>query len=109
MQPDLSWWKSGQCLFVGDVKYKRLEAGRIKHPDLYQLVSYAIAADLPRALLVYASGEGAPGVHEIVHVGKELTITTLDLEGAPDEILGQVGQLAERISDVKGEARDRAA
>ena len=109
VQPDLSWWKSGQCLFVGDVKYKRLEAGRIKHPDLYQLVSYAIAADLPRALLVYASGEGAPGVHEIVHVGKELTITTLDLEGAPDEILGQVGQLAERISDVKGEARDRAA
>ena len=51
VRPDLSWWQSGQCLFVGDVKYKRLEAGGIKHPDLYQLLSYAIAADLPRALL----------------------------------------------------------
>ena len=109
VQPDLSWWKSGQCLFVGDVKYKRLEAGRIKHADLYQLLSYAIAADLPRALLVYASGQGDSGVHEIVHVGKELTVTTLDLEGAPDELLGQVGQLAERISGMKSEARDQAA
>ena len=109
VRPDLSWWESGQCLFVGDVKYKRLDAGEIKHADLYQLLSYAIAADLPRALLVYASGQGDSGVHEIVHVGKELTISTLDLEGAPDEILGQVGQLAERIKGMKCESRDRAA
>ena len=109
VRPDLSWWQSGQCLFVGDVKYKRLEAGGIKHPDLYQLLSYAIAADLPRALLVYASGEGDPGVHEIVHVEKELSIRTLDLTGSPDEILEQVGRLAERIKRMKSQARDRAA
>ena len=109
VRPDLSWWESGQCLFVGDVKYKRLDAGEIKHADLYQLLSYAIAADLPRALLVYASGQGDSGVHEIDHVGEELTISTLDLKRAPDEILGQVGQLAERISGMKSEARDQAA
>ena len=109
MQPDLSWWKSGQCLFVGDVKYKRLEAGGIKHADLYQLLSYTIAANLPRGLLIYAAGETEQGVHEIIHVGKELSIVTLDLEGAPDELLGQVGQLAERISGMKSEARDQAA
>ncbi len=109
VRPDLSWWESGQCLFVGDVKYKRLDAGEIKHADLYQLLSYAIAAHLPRGLLIYAAGESERGVHEIVHIGKELSITTLNLERAPDEILGQVGQLAERISGMKSEARDQAA
>ena len=109
VRPDLSWWEAGQYLFVGDVKYKRLQASGIKHADLYQLLSYTIAADLPRGLLIYAAEERERGVHEIVHVGKELTITTLDLEGAPDDILGQVGQLAERISGMKSEAQDRAA
>ena len=58
---------------------------------------------------MYASGQGDSGVHEIDHVGEELTISTLDLKRAPDEILGQVGQLAERISGMKSEARDQAA
>ena len=109
VRPDLSWWELGQCRFVGDVKYKRLDAGGIKHADLYQLLSYAIAADLPHALLVYASGESDPGVHEIIHVGKKLSILTLDLTGSPDEILDQVGQLAERIKSMKSQASDRAA
>ncbi|MCY4109973.1 MAG: hypothetical protein OXG11_13220 [Chloroflexi bacterium] len=109
VRPDLSWWEAGRYRFVGDVKYKRLDAGEIKHADLYQLLSYAIAADLPRALLIYASEKRERSEHEIVHVGKELTITTLDLEGTPDEILGQIGRLAEQIKDIKSEARDRAA
>ena len=109
VRPDLSWWESGQCLFVGDVKYKRLDPGEIKHADLYQLLSYAIATNLPRGLLIYAAGESERGVHEIVHIGKELSITTLNLEGTPDDILGQVSQLAERIKGMKSESRDRAA
>ena len=109
VRPDLSWWEAGQYLFVGDVKYKRLQASGIKHADLYQLLSYTIAADLPRGLLIYAAEERERGVHEIVHVGKELTITTLDLEGSPDEILGQVSRLAEQINGMKSQERGRAA
>ena len=109
VQPDLSWWESGQYRFVGDVKYKWLAPGGIKHADIYQLLSYTIAADLPGGLLIYAAEERERGVHEIVQVGKELTITTLDLEGTPDEILGQIGWLAERIKRMKSEARNRAA
>ena len=109
VRPDLSWWESGRYRFVGDVKYKWLAPGGIKHADIYQLLSYTIAADLPGGLLIYAAGERDPGAHEIVHVGKELTITVLDLEGTPDEILGQVGWLAEQIKSMKSEARDRAA
>ncbi len=109
LQPDLSWWELGQCRFVGDVKYKRIDVGGIPNADLYQLLSYAIAADLPQGLLVYASGQRDPGAHEIVHVGKELSIVTLDLTGSPEEILGDVGRLAERINRMKSHAQDRAA
>ena len=27
LEPDLSWWRGGTCVFVGDVKYKRIEDG----------------------------------------------------------------------------------
>ena len=109
VRPDLSWWESGRYRFVGDVKYKWLAPGGIKHADIYQLLSYTIAADLPQGLLIYAAGEREQGVHEIVHVEKELAITTLDLEGTPDEILEQIGWLAERIKSMKSKARNRAA
>ena len=50
LRPDLSWWTRGRCEFVGDVKYKRTVAGKVLHPDLYQLLAYTIATDLPGAL-----------------------------------------------------------
>ncbi|MCY3800116.1 MAG: hypothetical protein OXG46_00895 [Chloroflexi bacterium] len=109
VRPDLSWWEASRYRFVGDVKYKRLDAGEIKHADLYQLLSYTIAADLPQGLLIYAAGERDPGAHEIVHVGKRLSIETLELAGTPDEILGQIGRLAARIRRMKSRERDRAA
>jgi 5-methylcytosine-specific restriction enzyme subunit McrC len=109
MRPDISWWEAGQCRFVGDVKYKRLEAGGIQHADVYQLVSYTIAADLPQGLLVYAAGEREPGVHEIVHVGKMLTIITMDLAGVPEDILQEVGRTAELIRAMRRGQAHRAA
>ena len=109
LRPDISWWELGRCRFVGDVKYKRVEASRIPNADLYQLLSYTIAADLPRGLLVYASGERDPGVHQIVHVGKELTVMTLNLAGSREAILGQIRELAEKVKDMKSEAPYRAA
>ncbi|MHB0960427.1 MAG: 5-methylcytosine restriction system specificity protein McrC [Pirellulaceae bacterium] len=60
LEPDLSWWQANRCCFVGDVKYKRVNAPGIKHPDLYQLLAYTVATDLPNGLLVYAAGEGEP-------------------------------------------------
>jgi 5-methylcytosine-specific restriction enzyme subunit McrC len=85
---------------VGDVKYKRVNAAGIKHPDLYQLLAYTIAADLPCGLLVYAAGEGEPITHEVVEVEKRLEVVTLDLSGGPDEILEQVRVVADRIHEI---------
>ncbi len=104
LRPDISWWELGQCLFVGDVKYKTLDAGKIKHADLYQLLAYTIAAGLSLGLLVYAAGERDPGTYEIVHIGKVLTIVTLDVAGSPDKILDQIDQLAERIRTMRNDS-----
>ena len=57
LKPDLSWWDAGRCVFVGDVKYKRVQVAEIEHPDIYQLLAYSIATNLPGGMLIYAAGE----------------------------------------------------
>lgn len=97
LEPDLSWWDGACCLFVGDVKYKRIRLNGVRHPDLYQLLAYTIAAELDDGLLIYAAGEGEPVVHEVVDLGKRLEVVTLDLTREPEAILRQVQALAERL------------
>jgi 5-methylcytosine-specific restriction enzyme subunit McrC len=109
MKPDLSWCEGTACTFVGDVKYKRVNVAGVEHPDLYQLLAYATAADLPGGLLIYAAGEGEPVTHEVIHVGKELEVTTLDLRGPPDAILRQVRTLAGWIKTLRDSALAKRA
>ncbi len=54
LKPDLSWWESGRCVFVGDAKYKRVRDGSVPNADPYQALAYATALDLPGALLASA-------------------------------------------------------
>ncbi len=97
LKPDISWWAGSRCRFIGDIKYKRVNVAGILHPDLYQLLAYTIAADLPGGLLIYAADEDDPVVHEIVSIGKRLEIVTLDLAGTPDDVLTQVSDVAARV------------
>src|SRR5262249_23108850 len=71
LEPDLSLWVSGRCVFVGDVKYKR-DFGGARNDDLYQLLAYATALGLPDATLVYAEGPASAARHD-VH-GTDITI-----------------------------------
>ena len=102
MKPDLSWWPSGtagngsQPIFVGDAKYKKLEAPGFEHADIYQMLAYCAAADLPSGLLVYA-GEGESSAHKIKHAGKTIEVASLDLAGTPEEILAEIRRLAGHI------------
>lgn len=41
---------------MGDAKYKEVGPAGVEHADLYQLLSYAVASDLPGGLLVYGAG-----------------------------------------------------
>jgi 5-methylcytosine-specific restriction enzyme subunit McrC len=97
LEPDLSWWEGGRCTFVGDVKYKRVKVAGVRHPDLYQLLAYVTATDLPAGLLIYAAGEGDPVMHRVMQIGKELHVVALQLAGQPDEILEEVRQVGRHV------------
>ena len=102
LEPDLSWWRHGKCAFVGDVKYKNI-AGRAPGPDLYQLLAYATAFDLPGGLLIYA-GTSRPTAHLVRHAGKRLEVASIDLSGSLPETLACVKQVATRIRRAAGGA-----
>ena len=110
MKPDLSWWDGPRPLFVGDAKYKKLESDAFKHADIYQMLAYCTAANLRSGLLVYAKDESEPRSYRIKHADKTIEVTSLDLSGAPDEILAEVRGLADRVrSHTYGQPALRAA
>ncbi len=108
LEPDISWWEDGQCVFVGDVKYKKVSASGIKHPDLYQLLAYTVGSDLPCGLLVYAAGEAAPTTHSVVFLRKALEVTALDLSGSPEKILASVNWIARQVRRHRKAAFDKS-
>ncbi|MDE2967385.1 MAG: hypothetical protein OXS30_07880 [Chloroflexota bacterium] len=105
LKPDLSWWDGPTCSFVGDAKYKRLADSSAPNADLYQLLAYATALDLPGGLLVYAAGETEPASFHIRHAARRLEVVSLDLSGSLETVLERVGQVAERVRVLREEAR----
>ena len=102
MEPDLPWWASrpgGGPLprFVGDAKYKKLDTPGFRHADIYQILAYCTAADLPSGLLIYAAGEDERATYRINHAGKVIEVATLNLTGAPEDILREADRLAEQV------------
>ena len=105
LRPDLTWWDGKDYRFVGDVKYRiddRNRNDRNRNDDLYQLLAYVTALDLPGGMLIYAKGEADPYEYKVRHSGKTLEVVALDL--APpdlahplDRILKQVEDLAKRV------------
>ena len=105
LKPDLSWWDGQDCMFVGDAKYKRVRDDRVPNADLYQLLAYATALDLPGGLLVYAQGEADDVAHRVRHAGKRLEVSALDLSGTIDHLLDRIDKLAERVRALRREVR----
>ena len=111
LKPDLSWWDASVCTFVGDAKYKDIYDEGAPNADLYQVLAYATALDLPGGLLIYAQGEADPVVHQIRHSGKRLEVATVNLSGSIDDIRASIGGLAERVRALRRDAArvERAA
>lgn len=103
LEPDFSWWQEGRCLFVGDAKYKDLSSKEIRHNDLYQLLAYLTATNLPSGLLVYAAGKGSTNSHWIPLAGKTLIVQNLDLTRSPDQVLAAIGTLAGEVRRLAGD------
>ena len=94
LRPDLVWCNGRRPIFVGDAKYKRITSTDFPNADIYQMLAYCTAADLPSGLLIYASGESNPVKHCITNAGKTIEVAAIDLSGQPEDILRQVKGLA---------------
>ena len=95
--PDLVWRDGSRCVFVGDVKYKRAVDERVPNSDLYQLLAYVTALDLPGGILIYAEGEAEVAKYMVRHAGKLLEVDALDLSGPLECVLQCVRDLADKI------------
>ena len=105
LRPDLTWRQTGGCVFVGDAKYKRIRDTQVPNADLYQLLAYATALDLPGGVLIYAKGERDPAIYEVRNAEKRLEVFALDLAGEPAELLEQISNLADRVRTMASQAR----
>jgi len=105
LEPDLTWWDGETCTFVGDAKYKRVRVEGVPNADLYQLLAYVTALDLPGGLLIYAEGEAETATYDVRNSGKRLEVAALDLGGTLDEVLKRVDFLADKIRTLRDEFR----
>ena len=101
VNPGLSWWRGRRCVFVGEARYSRPRSGVEEfgghQADIYRMLAYCTAADLPSGLLVYADGNVESAVHRIRNTGKAIEVVSLDLGGTPQDTLGQVEILAGKV------------
>ena len=108
LEPDLSWWNGGKCIFVGDAKYKRIDDRTAPNADLYQILAYAIALDVPSGLLIYAKGEADTAQYRVKHSGKLLEVVALELSGSFEEILERVKDIAHKVKHMTERSAPRA-
>lgn len=101
LRPDLAWWEGSRFVFVGDAKYKKIVHDRLPNADLYQLLAYATALDLPGGLLIYAKDEAEPHQYHVRHADKLLEVAAMDLSGTLDQTLTRVAGLAERVRELR--------
>lgn len=108
LRPDLTWWEGDTCVFVGDAKYKNITGERVPNADLYQLLAYATALDLPGGLLIYAKGEADEVVHKVRHSSKTLEVAALDLSVEFEDILARVDKLAENVKKLRDKVQPQS-
>ena len=105
LKPDLTWRNGSQYVFVCDAKYKKIVHDRIPNADLYQLLAYVTALDLPGGLLIYAQDEAEPREYRVRNGGKRLEVAALDLSGTLDDALIRIKGLARKVLALRDEAR----
>jgi len=97
LRPDLVWHLGGRPAAVVDAKYKAEKPSGFPDADLYQLLAYCTALQLPRGHLVYAKGNEEPARHLVRNADVEIVCHALDLAARPAELLAQVRRLAAAI------------
>ena len=99
LKPDITWWKRGRVRAIVDAKYKRLVDARFPNADAYQMLAYCTAFGLPQGFLVYArDAEQRSRLHHIEAAGTEIKVRAVNVERQPEDVLGQVDELAAEIA-----------
>ena len=104
-KPDLSCWEdSDTCSFVGDAKYKDLTGKRAENDDLYQLLAYVTALNLPGGLLIYAQGDDKLETYSVRYADRQLEVAALNLSGTLDDIRSRVATIADHVETLRRKA-----
>lgn len=99
VRPDVVVLRGDEPVFVADLKYKAPDEPEGRNADLYQLLAYATAIDLPEGMLVYAGG--GDGSATVLHVGPDpttLVVERVDLSGSLADIRRSMRTLARSIA-----------
>ncbi len=102
--PDLVFRQGGENVFVGDLKYKILGEGKsVSSDDLYQLLAYTTALDLPEGMLIYCRDPKRQdlqlGSITVRHAGKVLHAWGVDMSGSASAVEAEMEELANWITD----------
>ena len=81
-----------------DAKYKQEKFHRYPNADLYQLLAYCTALDLPHGHLVYAKGNTEAARHTVRNAGVTILCHALDPTLPADQLLAQVGTLTDQLA-----------
>jgi 5-methylcytosine-specific restriction enzyme subunit McrC len=100
LRPDIVWKLDGTAVAVIDAKYKAEKPTGYPNADLYQLLAYCTILGLPVGHLVYARGNASPARHVVRQAGIEILCHALDLSQPPEQLIGQMNNLAELITAV---------
>ncbi|MEU0482662.1 hypothetical protein ABZ260_26190 [Streptosporangium sp. NPDC006013] len=95
MVPDFVWHADdGPPLAVADAKYKAEKPAGFPDADLYQMLAYCIALNLPEGHLIYAKGNAPHAAHRVRHARITIHQHALELDQPPAGILAEIEALA---------------
>lgn len=104
IRPDLVFRRQGEPVFVGDLKYKRVdEKWDLPTSDHYQMLAYTTALGLPDGVLIYCRDPESQGPRcnsiTVRNVEKVIYAWGIDMSGPPAKVEAEVGVLADWIAE----------
>lgn len=89
--------EDGTPVVVADAKYKAEKLEGFPGTDLYQMLAYCTALNLPDGHLIYAKGNAEHAAHKVRHAGITIHQHALDLGQPPAMLLSEIRMLAVKL------------
>lgn len=99
MLPDfVRYTDEGVPIAVADAKYKAEKPKGFPNADVYQMLAYCTALNLPEGHLIYAKGHAPQTQHHVRHTSIAIHQHALELDQPPARLLADVRALASRLA-----------